>query len=100
VGHFAASNRHADCLDCSMVGFESEAAEGSGVDSCLKVDTTLPQRPSKLQGGVGREGLLDVDVPSGDRGSHVLGGPARRLLGSGPQQRPYLGVGHIVGLAA
>jgi hypothetical protein len=35
--------------------------------------------------GVGREGLLDLDVPSGDRGSHLVGGSARRLLDSGSQ---------------
>jgi hypothetical protein len=29
-----------------------------------------------------------------------MGGSARRLLGSGPQQRMHLGVGHNVGLAA
>ena len=32
--------------------------------------------------GVGGGGLLDVDVPSSDRGSHVLAGSGGGLLGS------------------
>jgi hypothetical protein len=32
-----------------VFGFESGAEGGSEGESCLKVDTTLPQRPSKLQ---------------------------------------------------
>jgi len=66
-----------DLTDLSVQGISEAHLNGE-----LAEAEVIDQVAVRAAGGVGRERLLDVDVPGGYRGSHLMAGSTLELLDS------------------